>query len=179
MPSEEVTQQRALLVKIESLDFFLAEDSASETPTTPAPSVMSETPSIKTYSAMMRFSVDSDGDAKKEVNIDLRNDVYFVTAFPCISSPHTDMLRSPTSPSFPNTKSSLTSSPRNFTGTANHPNRGTSKPRNWIVSFYCVKSTVTVICYDPVFMLGCLQLPSTCCIFISLIHGLLSPILKT
>lgn len=102
LPSDEFSQ-KPLLVKLESLDLFLAKDSGQTTPTkeTSTPlSGTSELSPILTYSAMMRFSVDADGEEKKEVNFVLSNDVYFVTAHPCIPSSHTDLLKSRTSPFF-------------------------------------------------------------------------------
>ena len=73
------------------------------TPTkdTPTPlSDLSELPGIRSYAAMMRFSVDADGEEKKEINLALLNDVYFVTVSPCVSSSQMDVLNSPSSPSF-------------------------------------------------------------------------------
>lgn len=103
IPSDESIQQ-PLLIKLESLDLFAATDSVHTTPTKETPTPLTDTsePSgIRSYSASMRFSVDVDGEEKKEVNLDLSNDVYFVTAHPCVSSSHLNLLKSPTSPSFP------------------------------------------------------------------------------
>ncbi|KAG4033822.1 hypothetical protein MFRU_004g03250 [Monilinia fructicola] len=86
----------------ESLDLF-AVDSDEITPTEEEPIPQTDTttaPSIKTYSAMMRFLMDLDGDEKKEINIALTNDVHFVTAHPCVKSHNIEVLRSPTSPFF-------------------------------------------------------------------------------
>ena len=49
----------------------------------------------------MRFSVDIDGEDQKEVNVDLKYNIYFVTAFPCISSQHSEVLKSQSSPPSP------------------------------------------------------------------------------
>lgn len=102
IPSDESTQQ-PLLIKLESLDLISATDSIHTTPTKETPTPMtnvSEQPRIRSYSASMRFSVDIDGEEKREVNLDLSHDVYFVTAHPCVSSSHMDVLKSPTSPAF-------------------------------------------------------------------------------
>ena len=104
VPCDEPTQ-RLLSVTFESLDFFAAVDSAPGTPTKQTLTPLtngSEAPAIKTYSAMMRFSIEADAEAKKEVNVSLSNDVLFLTAHPCDPSQHTEMLKSPMSPSFQN-----------------------------------------------------------------------------
>jgi hypothetical protein len=118
LPSDESSQQ-PLSIKLESLNLFAAAESVHDTPTkeTATPlSDMSEPPEIRTYSAMMRFSVDADGEEKKEVNLALSNDVHFVTAFPCVSSSHTDLLKSPTSPSFNILEQSRSGSSASFVG---------------------------------------------------------------
>ena len=118
LPSDESSQQ-PLSIKLESLDLFAAAASVHDTPTkeTPTPlSDMSEPPEIGTYSAMMRFSVDADGEEMKEVNLALSNDVHFVTAFPCVSSSHTGLLKSPTSPSFHIPEQSRSKSSTSFVG---------------------------------------------------------------
>jgi hypothetical protein len=105
LPSDE-TNQGPFIVSFESLDLFAAVDSVHTTPTsTPTkvkatPLTENLSPRIQTYSALTRFTVEVDGEEKREVNVSLAHDVHFVTAFPCISSPHTDILKSPTSPSF-------------------------------------------------------------------------------
>ncbi|KAG0651665.1 hypothetical protein D0Z07_1625 [Hyphodiscus hymeniophilus] len=102
IPSDE-SIQAPLLIKLESFDLFATTDSTHTTPTkeTPTPvSDMSELPSIRSYSAMIRFSVDVDGEEKREVNLALSNDVYFATVFPCVASSHMNILKTPTSPSF-------------------------------------------------------------------------------
>jgi len=118
IPSEETTQQNAMSVMMESLDFFASDNSTSTTPMneTPDESVLSEAQTIRTYSAMIRFSVDVDGEKKRQVNLELKYNVQFVTAFPCVTSPYTDMVRSPTSPSFQSSQQSPSSSPRDLTG---------------------------------------------------------------
>jgi len=50
---------------------------------------------------MMRFSIETDGAGKKEINMALSHDINLVTAHPCVVSPHPELLKSPTSPSFP------------------------------------------------------------------------------
>ncbi|PQE32780.1 helicase protein [Rutstroemia sp. NJR-2017a WRK4] len=88
-------------ILFESLDLFAIEsDDATPTEEKPTPATdMSVAPSIKTYSAMMRFLVDFDDDEKREVNVALTHDVHFVTAHPCATSHSLEALNSPTSPS--------------------------------------------------------------------------------
>jgi hypothetical protein len=118
LPSDESSQQ-PLWIKLESLDLFAATDSVETTPTMDTPTPLTDTSElsgIRTYSAMMRFSVDGDGEEKKEVNLALSNDVHFVTAFPCVASKHTDLLKSPISPSFQIPETSRAGSPGAFVG---------------------------------------------------------------
>ncbi|QSZ36680.1 hypothetical protein DSL72_006561 [Monilinia vaccinii-corymbosi] len=87
-------------ITLESLDLF-AVDSDEMTPAEEEPTPQTDTttaPGIRTYSAMMRFLMDLDGDDKKEINIALTNDVHFVTAHPCVKSHSIEVLKSPTSP---------------------------------------------------------------------------------
>lgn len=102
LPSDESLQQ-PFLVTIESLDLFALVDSVHDTPIeeqlTPQ-TESSDIPAIRTYSAAMRFMVEIPGENKKEINLSLSHDVHFVTAYPCVTSPHTEILKSPTSPSF-------------------------------------------------------------------------------
>ncbi|KAF7952405.1 uncharacterized protein EAE97_001902 [Botrytis byssoidea] len=89
-------------ITFESLDLF-AVDSDETTPTEEEPTPQTEittAPSIKTYSAMMRFLLSLDGDDKKEINVALTHDVHFVTAHPCVKSHSIEVLKSPTSPLF-------------------------------------------------------------------------------
>ncbi|CAG8978110.1 hypothetical protein HYALB_00000783 [Hymenoscyphus albidus] len=101
IPSDESTQ-KPLSVIFESLDLFASLDSAAnsvyETPGTETTEFVA--PRIKTYSAMMRFSLDIEGKGKKEANLAVSHDVNFVTAHPCILSQFTNIIRSSTSPSF-------------------------------------------------------------------------------
>jgi hypothetical protein len=119
LPSEESSLSQALAIKLESLDLFAATESVHSTPIkeTPTPlSDISDAPKIQTYTAMMKYSVDADGEDAKEINLELRHDVHFVTAYPCVSSHHTEMIKSPTSPSFHSPQHSPTGSSRDFTG---------------------------------------------------------------
>lgn len=122
-PSEDTGSQHymhALAIKLESLDLFTIGDSVATTPTreTSTPSEAS-VPGVKSCSAMMRFIVDVDGGVSKELNFELKHDVYFVTAHPCVSSPNTEISKSPTSPSFHSSPpQSQTASTRDFKG---HP----------------------------------------------------------
>ncbi|CAG8956546.1 hypothetical protein HYFRA_00003935 [Hymenoscyphus fraxineus] len=101
VPPDESTQ-KSISVIFESLDLFSSLDSAAtsvyETPGTETTDFFAS--KIKTYSAMMRFSLDIEGKGKKEANLALSHDVNFVTAHPCIPSQFTDIIRCSTSPSF-------------------------------------------------------------------------------
>ena len=123
LPSDEPSQ-KALWTSFESLDLFAADDTTPTTTTTgeddPTPGTeMSDAPRIQTYSAMMRFSMEVDGQEKKEISLSLTHDVHFVTAHPCVPSTHTEILQSPTSPSFGISGQSLTEPPGLPTGTSN------------------------------------------------------------
>jgi hypothetical protein len=123
LPSEASVQTQALAVKLESLDLFAAVDSVHTTPTKNISTDLTEiteTAGIQSYSAVMRFSVDGDGEESKEIHLELRRDVHFVTAFPCVSSHHTEMLKSPKSPSAHSPPHSPSDNPRDFTGTWEH-----------------------------------------------------------
>ncbi|OWP01165.1 hypothetical protein B2J93_5445 [Marssonina coronariae] len=85
----------AITVTLESLDLFEAAESGLNTPTAEEPTPISQlslAPPIKTYSAMIKFTVVASGEEKREVNVALNHDVHFVTAHPCIDSPHPDTL---------------------------------------------------------------------------------------
>jgi hypothetical protein len=104
IPSEESTQ-KSLSIKLESLDLFNLSDSIEITPMNDTPTPLSDvtkSPEIRNCSAIMRFSVDvnGEGEDKKELNLALLNDVYFVTASPCVPSSHMYILKTPGSPTF-------------------------------------------------------------------------------
>ncbi|TVY83148.1 hypothetical protein LSUE1_G002654 [Lachnellula suecica] len=112
LPSNESVQQ-PLVVNFESLDLFAAADSvrtSMEETATPSTS-FSRLPKLVTYSAMMKFTIKVDGEEGKEVNLALTFDIHFVTAHPCAPSSHTDVLKSPTSPSFHTANESPQKSP--------------------------------------------------------------------
>lgn len=112
LPSDE-SVQKPLAVTFESLDLFASADSVhtSVEETTPLTGVSDDSPRIQTYSAMLRFVVEAEGEEKKEVNVALSHDPYFVTAHPCIPSTHSDVLKSPTTPSFHTVNESPAGSP--------------------------------------------------------------------
>ena len=119
LPSDEASQI-AISVTLESLDLFEATDSGYETPTEDKSTPLSDIslpPAIKTYSAMMRFTIVSAGEEKKEVNIALNHDIHFVTGHPCAPSQHIDILKTATSPPFSPGASSKSGVHENFTGT--------------------------------------------------------------
>lgn len=109
-PSDESLQQ-PLAVNLECLRLIPITDSvqtsADETPTP----LTTDSPRIRTYSAMINFIIKVDGEEKKDVNLTLINDARFVTAHPCIPSTKTDLLKSPTTPSRNNSYESSTGSP--------------------------------------------------------------------
>lgn len=104
-PSDEFTQI-PISVTFESLDLFAADDSLEPTPSDDSVTLSTnrtettDLPSIQKYSGMMRFSVELDGEDKKEIDVAISHDVQFVTAHPCIPPPPSDILKSPTSSSF-------------------------------------------------------------------------------
>ncbi|KAH7409625.1 hypothetical protein BKA64DRAFT_742685 [Cadophora sp. MPI-SDFR-AT-0126] len=120
LPSDE-SSQTAISVTFESLDLFTATDSGQETPTEDKSTPLSEVslaPSIKTYSAMMRFTIVASGEDKKEANVALNHDIHFVTAHPCIPSPHVDILKTAMSPALVPSPSSRSGNQDAITG---HP----------------------------------------------------------
>ncbi|KAK0110119.1 hypothetical protein ONS95_002773 [Cadophora gregata] len=120
LPSDEAIQT-AISVTFESLDLFAAADSRHETPTeensTPLSGV-SLTPTIKTYSAMVCFTIVATGEDKKEVNIALNHDIHFVTAHPCVPSLHVGILKTAMSPGTTPSPSVRSGNHETFTG---HP----------------------------------------------------------
>ncbi|KAE9379993.1 hypothetical protein N431DRAFT_325234 [Stipitochalara longipes BDJ] len=121
LPSD-TSHQAPLSITFNSLDLFSTAESVhsgSVDEPSPLSDDMSEMPKIQTYSAMMRFTSIAEGEEKKEVNVSLTHDVYFVTAHPCIPSPHAEVLKTPTSPSFrAQSPSSISSNSPKFMG---HP----------------------------------------------------------
>lgn len=101
LPSDEPLE-KPLVVSFVSIDFFAAvgsvHSSVGET-ATPLTGV-TDSPNIQAYSAKLKFKVEADGEEHKSFHLALANDIQFVTAHPCVPSSHTDVLKSPTSPSF-------------------------------------------------------------------------------
>ena len=58
----------------------------------------SQVRAIETYSAVMNFSLHTEPEEEREVNIPLKFDVHFVTAHPCTFRQHTGPLIPSTSP---------------------------------------------------------------------------------
>ena len=119
----ETSHPAPLSITFNSLDLFSSAESVhSDSLDVPSPldDDMSEMPKIQTYSATMRFTSIAEGE-EKEINVSLTHDVYFVTAHPCIPSPHAEVLKTPTSPSFrAQSPTSISSSPK-FLGNYPHP----------------------------------------------------------
>lgn len=117
LPSDLSTQP-SFSITFESLDLFSTAESvhsSSFVEPTPLSDADSEAANIQTYSAMMRFTSLAEGEEKKEINVSLTHDVYFVTAHPCIPSHHAEILKAPTSPSFRAQSPSSVSSPSSST----------------------------------------------------------------
>lgn len=111
LPSDE-SLQKHLAVTFESLDLFATSDpphiSGRDTPTPLTDAT--DSPKIQTYSAMIKFTIEIDGQDPKSIDVNLNHDVNFVTAHPCIPS-HAYVLKSPTSPSFHTANESPMTSP--------------------------------------------------------------------
>ena len=117
LPSDLSTQP-SFSITFESLDLFSTAESvhsSSFVEPTPLSDADSEAANIQTYSAMMRFTSLAEGEEKKEINVSLTHDVYFVTAHPCIPSHHAEILKAPGSPSFRAQSPSSVSSPSSST----------------------------------------------------------------
>ncbi|KAI0019899.1 hypothetical protein F4780DRAFT_744557 [Xylariomycetidae sp. FL0641] len=91
-------------IDLKSLNLVAPVDSIHSTPSIeqqPTPSTQSSTRSseIQTYPASASFTMSHDGrDQEIDVTYSLSNDVYFVTAHPCVASSHVKYSKSPTSP---------------------------------------------------------------------------------
>ncbi|KAI1188178.1 hypothetical protein F5B17DRAFT_396723 [Nemania serpens] len=89
-------------IDFKSLDVHISSSSNSTTPSIEglepfyAPNTAS---SSRVYAASVAFSMSHDAtDQDIDLNISLRNEVYFVTAHPCAASSHVKYLKSPSSP---------------------------------------------------------------------------------
>jgi hypothetical protein len=101
LPVADPPSSVTLQVKLESLNLFNSVESVQVTPAEDGPTPLTDTTEkfdIGTYSAMMRFSVSTEGLEVREVNLALAYDVHFVTAHPCVPSKHTHIIHTPTSP---------------------------------------------------------------------------------
>ncbi|KAI0013768.1 hypothetical protein F4779DRAFT_624927 [Xylariaceae sp. FL0662B] len=90
-------------IELRSLNLFAPVDSVHTTPTVEKHlnplSTTSEDPEIHTYPASVAFTLSHDGmDEDEDLNLALSNDVYFVTAHPCVPSSYVKYFKSPTSP---------------------------------------------------------------------------------
>lgn len=106
LPVDDVLDAENLEVTLKSLELFTTGDSVDGTPRDEIPTPMSEStetteiPEIKSYSALMTFTVKSLGGGSRELSFNISYDVHFVTAHPCVPSQHTNLLDSPTSTPF-------------------------------------------------------------------------------
>ncbi|KFY99436.1 hypothetical protein V498_00759 [Pseudogymnoascus sp. VKM F-4517 (FW-2822)] len=102
LPPADVPDPVNLEVKLESLDLFTGLDSAESSPINEdGPSgKTTDHPNIRTYSAMLQFTIKPSDEPTKSMNLSLTYDVQFVTAHPCVPSLHTRLIQSSTSPGF-------------------------------------------------------------------------------
>jgi hypothetical protein len=90
-------------IELKSLDLSAPVDSVYSTPTfeqdmTPF-SEYTQVSEIHTYPASLSFTMTHDKvQGEQNLNLSLKNDVYFVTAHPCAPSSHVKYFKSPTSP---------------------------------------------------------------------------------
>ncbi|KAI1100858.1 hypothetical protein F4804DRAFT_317741 [Jackrogersella minutella] len=92
-------------VELKSLNLYAPIDSVSTTPTADkgfhpfSDSSKEKVPEIHTYPAFAAFALSHDSlDGDEYHNFALGNDVYFVTAHPCVASSYVKYFKSPTSP---------------------------------------------------------------------------------
>ncbi|OAF62921.1 hypothetical protein VC83_00205 [Pseudogymnoascus destructans] len=124
LPPADVPDPVNLEVNLESLDLFTGLDSAESSPLEEdEPGVETAgKPNIRTYSAMLQFTVKPSDEPTKSMNFALIYDVQFVTAHPCVPSLHTQLIQSSTNPGSPAVQlDSASSGPHTlFTGHALH-----------------------------------------------------------
>ncbi|KFZ23312.1 hypothetical protein V502_02206 [Pseudogymnoascus sp. VKM F-4520 (FW-2644)] len=103
LPPPDVPDPANLEVNLESLDLFTGLDSAESSPVNEdGPGVeTTDRPKIRTYSAMLQFTVKPSDEPTKSMNFALTYDVQFVTAHPCVPSLHTRLIQSSTSSGSP------------------------------------------------------------------------------
>lgn len=112
LPRADVPDPVNLEVTLDSLDLFTALDSAESSPVNedgPGAETIDH-PKIRTYSAMLQFTVKPSDEPTKSMNFALTYDVQFVTAHPCVPSLHTRLVQSSTSPGSPAAQLDNTSS---------------------------------------------------------------------
>ncbi|KAI1392426.1 uncharacterized protein F4822DRAFT_391018 [Hypoxylon trugodes] len=92
-------------IELKSLNLYAPIDSVSTTPTADkgfhpfSDSTKEKAPEIHTYPASVTFTMSHDAlDQEEYHNFALSNDVYFVTAHPCVASSYVKYFKSPTSP---------------------------------------------------------------------------------
>ncbi|OBT97614.1 hypothetical protein VE01_04574 [Pseudogymnoascus verrucosus] len=124
LPRADVPDPVNLEVNLESLDLFTGLDSAESSPLEEdGPGVeTADKPNVRTYSAMLQFTVKPSDEPTKSMNFALTYDVQFVTAHPCVPSLHTRLVQSSTNPGSPAAQLDSTSSGPHtlFTGHALH-----------------------------------------------------------
>lgn len=106
IPFENIYKEQApptLWIDFKALALWAPVDSVHTTPmeeqnATPS-SEATRPPEIHTYPAALTFEVARDDESEaKEYTFTLANDVYFVTAHPCVPSQHVKIMKSATSP---------------------------------------------------------------------------------
>jgi hypothetical protein len=106
LPVDDVLDAENLEVTLKSLELFATVDLVDDIPRDEKPTPISEATEateileIKSYSAMMIFTVKSLGGDSRDLSFNISYDVHFVTAHPCVPSHHTNLLDSLTSPPF-------------------------------------------------------------------------------
>ncbi|KAI1156308.1 hypothetical protein F4825DRAFT_322750 [Nemania diffusa] len=89
-------------IEFKSLDLDASFSSVNTTPSIAGLEPLNEsdtTPRIRDYTASMAFSMSHDAtDHDADLKFSLTNDVYFVTAHPCVASSYVKYLKSPSSP---------------------------------------------------------------------------------
>ena len=100
LPSDESTQ-RALSINLDSLSLSKVKDSGLNMPgqgPTATLGDLDQAAPIHTWAAVMNYTLDTEREEQKEINIPLRYDVQFVTAHPCAFRQQTETVWSSTSP---------------------------------------------------------------------------------
>ncbi|KAI0602714.1 hypothetical protein F4775DRAFT_581565 [Biscogniauxia sp. FL1348] len=129
-------------IELRSLDIVTPVDSVQTTPTTerqftpfPEPT---KAPGIHTYPASLSFTMSHDGTYQDiDYKFALSNDVYFVTAHPCVPSNYVKYFKSPTSP----TIQQIDLGGQDFNGRASTPAHLTGHPLHRFYTYTAIHLT--------------------------------------